>query len=199
MANTAGAAAALQLASYIDKILSAAIAGTGHQLAGRPSRRRSRSRWKPTRRSAPATGPTCRDDATNGWDFDAATRRIVFFGACIPSAAGKKVAVSYRFWNDGSPDKGGDPCNNTCAAPKACDPSSAMAICPRTAAGPAPARRSATRRRAPAAGHRLMAFTFEAEATLCCSFAARPSRFGFSLFNAAFAAEGLDWLCSRCR
>ncbi|MBK7864078.1 MAG: hypothetical protein IPJ65_36860 [Archangiaceae bacterium] len=39
-----------------------------------------------------------------------------------------------------------------------------------------------------------MAFTFEAEATLCCSFAARPSRFGFSLFNAAFAAEGLDWL-----
>ena len=69
-------------------------------------------------------------DTMNGWDFDAATRRINFFGACIPNAPGKKIAVSYRFWNDASPDPGGDPCNNMCTAPNACDPSSAMCVCP---------------------------------------------------------------------
>jgi shikimate dehydrogenase len=39
-----------------------------------------------------------------------------------------------------------------------------------------------------------MVLELEPTATLCFSFAARPSRFGFTLFNAAFRAEGLDWL-----
>jgi shikimate dehydrogenase len=39
-----------------------------------------------------------------------------------------------------------------------------------------------------------MAFEFEPDATLCFSFAARPSKFGYTLFNTAFKAAGLNWL-----
>lgn len=119
-----------QQQAVIDSILSAVIGGTGHQLQKPPI--------SATIKVAIETGGTrgtCNTsdiprDRTNGWDFDSATRRLVFYGNCIPSMSGKKVAVSYRYWNDGSPDPGGDPCNNACQAPKACDPGSAMCICP---------------------------------------------------------------------
>jgi shikimate dehydrogenase len=39
-----------------------------------------------------------------------------------------------------------------------------------------------------------MPFSFAPDATLCLSFAARPSRFGYTLFNSAFQAEQLNWL-----
>lgn len=39
-----------------------------------------------------------------------------------------------------------------------------------------------------------MAFEFAPDATLCLSFAARPSKFGYTLFNTAFKAAGLSWL-----
>jgi hypothetical protein len=111
-----------QLAATIDAILAAAINGTGHQLLKPPI--------SSTIKIAIETGGTkgaCNTadvprDRTNGFDFDSASRRIVFFGNCIPSAAGKKVAVSYQYWIDATPDPngicpsdcGGCPANKTC-------------------------------------------------------------------------------------
>jgi hypothetical protein len=135
VANTAGATAQAQLASYIDAILAAAIAGTGHQLQRPPISATIKVAMEPNSTRGMCNTSDVPRDRTNGWDFDAATRRIVFLGNCIPNAAGRKIAVSYRFWVDGSPDPGGDPCNNTCTAPKACDPGSAMCICPTNCGG----------------------------------------------------------------
>jgi hypothetical protein len=124
-----------QLGLYIDAILNAAIAGTGHPLARPPI-----SATIKVAMEAGSTKGTCNTadvprDRTNGFDFDSASRRINFFGNCIPNAAGHKIAVSYRFWNDGSPDPGGDPCNHTCTAPQACDPTNATCYCPMNCGG----------------------------------------------------------------
>jgi hypothetical protein len=74
-------------------------------------------------------------DRANGFDFDSASRRIVFYGSCLPNAAGKQIAVSYRFWQDNSPDPGGDPCGGTCMAPQACDPGTKTCVCPQNCGG----------------------------------------------------------------
>ncbi len=124
-----------QLANTLDAILSAAIAGTGRLL--------SRPPISATIKVAIETGGTvgaCNTDnvprdRTNGFDFDSATRRVSFFGSCRPNGAGKKIAISYRYWNDGSPDPGGDPCNNACQAPKVCDPNSLQCVCPSDCGG----------------------------------------------------------------
>jgi hypothetical protein len=119
-----------QLGQYIDAILNAAIAGTGHQLARPPISATIKVAMETGSTKGTCTTSDVPRDRSNGFDFDSATRKIVFFGNCIPNAAGHKIAVSYRFWNDGSPDPGGDPCNHTCTAPQACDPTSAMCVCP---------------------------------------------------------------------
>jgi Bacterial TSP3 repeat len=120
-----------QLENTVDAILSAAIGGTGHQL--------SRPPISATIKVAIETGKTrgtCNTadvprDRANGWDLDSATRRIVFYGVCIPSAAGVQVAVSYRFWLDGSPDPNGDACNGACQSLElVCDPGTRTCVCP---------------------------------------------------------------------
>jgi len=126
---------AAQLGVYIDAILAAAIGGTGHQLQKPPISATIKVAMEPNSTRGVCDTNNVPRDRTNGWDFDAASRRIVFYGNCIPNAVGKKIAVSYRFWNDGSPDPGGDPCNNTCIAPNACDPTSAMCVCPSNCGG----------------------------------------------------------------
>jgi hypothetical protein len=116
-----------QQAAVIDAILNAVIGGTGTQLQRPPI--------SATIKVAIATtAGTCNKDdvprdRTNGWDIDSATRRIVFFGNCIPSAAGVQVAVSYKYWNDGSPDANGDACGGTCVAPLVCDPGQRSCVC----------------------------------------------------------------------
>ncbi len=116
-----------QQAATIDAILNAVIGGTGTQLQ-RPPISATIKVAVATTRGTCNTADVPRD-RTNGWDIDPATRRIVFFGNCIPSAAGVQVAVSYKYWNDGSPDPNGDACGGTCVAPMVCNPSQRSCVC----------------------------------------------------------------------
>jgi hypothetical protein len=127
------AAERAQQANTIDAILSAVIGGTGTQLQRPPISATIKVAVASTR-GACNTSDVPRDRA-NGWDIDPATRRLVFFGNCIPSAAGVQVAVSYKYWNDASPDPGGDPCGATCVAPLVCDPNARSCICPANCGG----------------------------------------------------------------
>lgn len=113
--------------AVIDAILTAAIGGTGTQLQRPPISATIKVAVATTRGACNAQDVP--RDRTNGWDIDAATRRIVFFGNCIPSAAGVQVAVSYKYWNDGSPDPNGDACGGTCVAPQVCNPSTRSCVC----------------------------------------------------------------------
>ena len=122
-----------QQAATIDAILSAVIGGTGTQLQRPPISATIKVAIATTRGTC--TTADVPRDRTNGWDIDPATRRIVFFGNCIPSAAGVQVAVSYKYWNDGSPDPNGDACGGTCAAPMVCDPGQRSCICAPTCGG----------------------------------------------------------------
>ncbi|MCA2981345.1 MAG: hypothetical protein INH37_23990 [Myxococcaceae bacterium] len=114
--------------TVIDAILSAAIGSTGRQL--------NRPPISATIKVAIATGGTtgaCNVNDVprsrqNGWDIDAATRRIVFYGTCRPNV-GVRVAVSYRYWIDNSPDANGDPCGAICVAPFVCDPNTKTCVC----------------------------------------------------------------------
>lgn len=124
-----------QLANTLDAILTVAIAGTGHQLQRPPISATIKVAMEPG-----ATVGTCNTadvprDRQHGFDFDAAARRIVFYGDCRPSAAGKKVAISYRYWIDNSPDPGGDPCEGKCAGELECNPSTATCQCPTDCGG----------------------------------------------------------------
>ena len=130
VANTAGAAAQAQLENYINAILSAAIGGAGYPLQKAPI--------SSTIKVAIETGGTrgtCNTadvprSRSNGFDYDSVARKIAFFGNCLPSATGKKIAVSYRYWIENSPDANGDPCGAMCIAPLACDPGTKSCICP---------------------------------------------------------------------
>jgi hypothetical protein len=124
-----------QQQATIDAIMSAVIGGTGHQLSRPPIS----STIKVAMETAGSRG-TCNvndvpRDRTNGWDIDSATRRIVFYGNCIPKAVGIKVAVSYRYWIDNSPDPNGDPCGGLCQSPKICDTTSKTCVCAPNCAG----------------------------------------------------------------
>ncbi|MBS1152486.1 MAG: hypothetical protein H6Q89_4184, partial [Myxococcaceae bacterium] len=126
------AAQQAQQTAVIDSILSAVINGTGHQLLKPPI-----SSTIKIAIEAGGTKGTCNvndipRDRSNGFDFDSASRRVVFFGSCIPIAAGKKVAVSYRSWLDASPDPNGDPCGGACTGLKVCEPNTKSCVCPTT-------------------------------------------------------------------
>lgn len=122
-----------QQAATIDAILTAVIGGTGTQLQRPPISATIKVAIASTRGTC-NTADVPRD-RTNGWDIDAATRRMVFFGNCIPSAAGVQVAVSYKYWNDASPDPNGDACGGTCVAPLVCDPGQHSCVCPMDCGG----------------------------------------------------------------
>ncbi|MFO0599232.1 MAG: hypothetical protein U0228_28255 [Myxococcaceae bacterium] len=113
--------------AVIDAILNAVIGGTGTQLQRPPISATIKVAVATTRGTC--NGADVPRDRTNGWDIDPATRRIVFFGNCIPSAAGVQVAVSYKYWNDGSPDPNGDACGGTCVAPMVCNPNQRTCVC----------------------------------------------------------------------
>lgn len=124
--NDTSAGAAQQ--ATIDAILTAVIGGTGTQLQRPPI--------SPTIKVAVATvrGSNCNKndvprDRTNGWDIDAATRRIVFFGDCIPDASGVQVAVSYKYWVDGSTNPEGDPCLGECGNNEFCETTGDVSSC----------------------------------------------------------------------
>ncbi|MGV3621560.1 MAG: hypothetical protein ACO1OB_12120 [Archangium sp.] len=116
-----------QQSDTIDAILNAVIGGTGTQLQRPPISATIKV-------AVSATQGTCNladvpRSRTAGWDIDAATRRIVFFGACIPANNQAKVAVSYKYWNENSPNADGDACGGTCQAPQVCDPNQRSCVC----------------------------------------------------------------------
>jgi hypothetical protein len=61
---------------------------------------------------------------THGFDYDGASKSLVFYGDCRP-VANQTVAVSYRYWVERAPA-----CNPPCADPRVCDPVSGSCICP---------------------------------------------------------------------
>lgn len=124
-----------QLANTLDAILSAAIAGTGHQLQKPPISATIKIAIEANGTVGACNAADVPRDRANGFDFDSASRRVVFYGSCRPSSPGKKVAVSYKFWNDGSPDPGGDPCANKCQPPLVCSPQTGQCVCPTDCGG----------------------------------------------------------------
>jgi len=114
--------------AIIDAILSAAIGGTGRQLNRPPISATIKVAIEANRTAGACNTADVPRSRMNGWDIDSATRRIVFYGTCRP-AMGAKVAVSYRYWIDNSPDANGDPCGGTCVAPFMCDPNARACVC----------------------------------------------------------------------
>lgn len=114
--------------AVIDAILSAAIGGTGRQLNRPPISPTIKVAIEANRTAGMCNTADVPRSRQNGWDIDSATRRIVFYGTCRPMM-GAKVAVSYRYWIDNSPDANGDPCGATCVAPFVCDPNSRSCVC----------------------------------------------------------------------
>ena len=68
----------------------------------------------------------------DGFDYDPIGRSIVFYGNCRPdpNQSGSEVVVSYRFWNDRSPDPDGPESGCNCAPPLLCDPLTLDCYCP---------------------------------------------------------------------
>ncbi len=122
-----------QQSATIDAILNAAIGSTGAQLQRPPISSTIKVAMASTRGTCNADDVP--RDRTHGWDIDPATRRLVFFGDCRPSAPGVQVAVSYQYWNDGSPDPGGSPCAGSCEAPLVCDVMVQTCVCPADCGG----------------------------------------------------------------
>lgn len=116
-----------QQVATIDAIVTAVIGGTGTQLQRPPISATIKVAVASTRGTC--NGSDVPRDRTNGWDIDPATRRLVFFGNCIPSAQGVQVAVSYKYWNDASPNADGDACGGSCVAPLICDPGQRACVC----------------------------------------------------------------------
>jgi hypothetical protein len=114
--------------SIIDAILSAAIGGTGRQLNRPPISATIKIAIEANGTLGACNTADVPRSRMNGWDIDSATRRIVFYGTCRPTM-GKRVAVSYRYWIDNSPDANGDPCGGTCVAPFMCDPNARACVC----------------------------------------------------------------------
>lgn len=72
---------------------------------------------------------------TDGFDYDSRNRTLLFFGNCRPNPAtpGKRVAVSYRYWMDLSPEPDPQPvpCSicGTCPGVSRCDLSACACVC----------------------------------------------------------------------
>lgn len=87
-----------QLTATLDAMMTAVVARTGHLLLRPPIGTTIKVAIERNATVGVCNVNDVPRDRSNGFDFDAATRRLVFYGACRPSAAGVKVAVSYRFW-----------------------------------------------------------------------------------------------------
>ncbi|MFN7130663.1 MAG: adventurous gliding motility lipoprotein CglD, partial [Myxococcales bacterium] len=90
-----------------------------------------------------ARGPGCnRDDVprgrTHGFDFDGASKSLVFYGDCRPDpAVPQTIAASYRYWVDltANPNGNPPPCGGPCPSPTICDPVSNQCVCPGNCGG----------------------------------------------------------------
>ncbi len=130
----AGNMAGGSYAATIQAILNAAIAGVSPYSTQKPPIASTiKVALDPASLDA---GSTCNAsdlprDRTNGFDFDALTQRILFFGACRPTVPNRDGAVSYRYWIDltANPNGNPDPCGQ-CTPPFVCDRNQNKCVCP---------------------------------------------------------------------
>ncbi|MGI5863311.1 MAG: adventurous gliding motility lipoprotein CglD [Myxococcales bacterium] len=127
----------------IDGIINAAIAGVSPYTTQKPP---IASTIKVAIEPAGFSDPTvCTPsdlprDRQNGFDFDGVTRRVLFFGNCRPTVAGRQAAISYRYWADltSNPDGEPEPCGGKCPPPLVCDTSIGECVCPNDCGAPSP-------------------------------------------------------------
>lgn len=65
---------------------------------------------------------------SNGFDYDGTTQRILFYGDCRPTEAGKQIAISYRYWNDITSNPDG--VDENCEAPLEWSVEQNQCVCP---------------------------------------------------------------------
>ncbi len=65
---------------------------------------------------------------SNGFDYDGTTQRILFYGDCRPTVAGKEIAISYRYWNDITSNPDG--VDENCEAPLEWSVEQNQCVCP---------------------------------------------------------------------
>lgn len=97
------------IATSVPNIVTSAIASAGYRMQKPPigaSVKVAMSGVVDMAMCNPADLPRAR---TNGFDFDGINRTISFFGACRPSGAMNRAAVSYKYWIDVTPQPGGNP------------------------------------------------------------------------------------------
>ena len=73
---------------------------------------------------------------THGFDYDGASKSLVFYGDCRPTA-NTEIAVSYQYWEDLTPNPDGSPrpCGGPCPEPLVCDPVTDRCVCPADCGG----------------------------------------------------------------
>jgi hypothetical protein len=127
---------AQKIQDAISAILAAAIGNVSPYVLSKPP---ISSTIKVALDPTTTTEGTCNKDDVprsrlHGWDYDGTNNTIGFFGNCRPLAdqVGKRVAVSYRYWIENSPNPDGnpDPCadcddpyiciNDQCVCPSNC-------------------------------------------------------------------------------
>ncbi|MGI5864118.1 MAG: adventurous gliding motility lipoprotein CglD [Myxococcales bacterium] len=92
---------------------------------------------------ASPVGPACQSlkndvprSRTHGFDYDGASKSLVFYGDCRPRA-NTEIAISYQYWEDLTPNPDGNsrPCGGACPEPLVCDPVTDQCICPADCGG----------------------------------------------------------------
>lgn len=124
-----------QLADTLSAIVNSAVLGTGHRLIRPPIAASLRVAIEAGGTIGPCQVNDVPRSRLHGFDFDAATQRLVFFGDCRPNGPGKRIALSYRAWKDQSPEPGGDPCGHRCGAPSVCNANTTQCDCPTNCGG----------------------------------------------------------------
>ena len=74
---------------------------------------------------------------TNGFDYDGANQSIQLFGSYRPAKTGLSMALSYRYWEDRTPNPDGGGCG-TCPSPLVCNPQTDTCDCPADCGGNQP-------------------------------------------------------------
>ncbi|MBI5545420.1 MAG: hypothetical protein HY901_16160 [Deltaproteobacteria bacterium] len=117
------------MAGFIQQIITAAI---GNATPTRLSKPPISASIKVA--ASQVAGPGCdKNDMphsrTHGFDYDGASKSLVFYGDCRPTA-NQTVAVSYRYWVEQAPA-----CSPPCTAPQVCDPVTGRCVCPNDCGG----------------------------------------------------------------
>ncbi|MCK6549032.1 hypothetical protein L6R52_24515 [Myxococcota bacterium] len=125
------------IAPTVEAIIDAAVGGTSPYVLSKSA---IASTIKVAMEPGSTVGPCRWDDVprdrTNGFDYDAQSRTIAFFGDCRPSATqtGRPFSISYRYWNDETPSPDQTACTTCgdCPGVARCDLETCLCTCDRT-------------------------------------------------------------------